>query len=565
MAQRLHVQILAFTIYLIAACIPSSSHAQITLVWTENGSAELFNLKNESEVLSFAREKQRDAWNQGNFQYSIDVLDFRNDSAFAIVHSDQPEGLNAQVNMKATVTAATERRFSRWQQQPFNPNELLSIFDQIITEYENNGYPFARLNLDSRMEGHDSLYLEVNLQQGPLIKIDSLVLKSEDKLSRSYLSNYLLLKQGDPYKESEIRSLPTRIREITWVESSKDPEVLFTEDGAQIYMYLKARKANSFNGILGIQPNDQTGQVIITGDLDLKLENALRRGEKINLAWRRLQTETQELKLGLRYPFLFNTQIGVGGNVSLFRRDSTFSEAITGLSLLYLLKGSDFVKVFYESRNSNSLADATSLSLADTKVQAYGLGIDLTRLDFRLNPTRGITVDVSTSLGNKNIRTPDPDIPDITREREITQWAVNGSADLFVPLGKRQTFRIGLKGASIQAEEIFENEMHRIGGIKSIRGFDEASILASSFAVGIAEYRFLLDETSALYAFFDQGWYENRNPDNQVKDRPYGMGIGLNFQTKPGIFSLTYALGSQFHGPILFRNAKVHFGFVSLF
>ena len=49
------------------------------------------------------------------------------------------------------------------------------------------------------------------------------------------------------------------------------------------------------------------------------------------------------------------------------------------------------------------------------------------------------------------------------------------------------------------------------------------------------------------------------------RDNPFSGGIGINFETKPGIFSISYALGAQENNPILFKTAKIHFGFVNYF
>lgn len=112
-------------------------------------------------------------------------------------------------------------------------------------------------------------------------------------------------------------------------------------------------------------------------------------------------------------------------------------------------------------------------------------------------------------------------------------------------------------------ENLFQNEMFRIGGIHSLRGFDELSISASTFGIATAEYRFLLDQNSNIYVFYDRAYYEQAEAETFFADRPYGFGAGIAFETRAGIFSVNYALGSQQNNPILFRSAKIHFGFVN--
>ena len=78
------------------------------------------------------------------------------------------------------------------------------------------------------------------------------------------------------------------------------------------------------------------------------------------------------------------------------------------------------------------------------------------------------------------------------------------------------------------------------------------------------EYRFLVDQNSHAFAFYDQSIYEN-NSNGYSADTPFGFGAGFSFGTNIGIFSISYALGKQFDNPIELRNGKVHFGYVAFF
>jgi outer membrane protein assembly factor BamA len=109
--------------------------------------------------------------------------------------------------------------------------------------------------------------------------------------------------------------------------------------------------------------------------------------------------------------------------------------------------------------------------------------------------------------------------------------------------------------------------LYRIGGIKTLRGFDEESIYASFYVIGSLEYRYLLEENSYLYFFTDAAYYENLSVSfaGDRYDTPFGFGTGISFETKAGIFSINYALGKQFDNPIYLKSGKVHFGIVNYF
>ena len=124
---------------------------------------------------------------------------------------------------------------------------------------------------------------------------------------------------------------------------------------------------------------------------------------------------------------------------------------------------------------------------------------------------------------------------------------------------------VGAKASWLINDQIFINEMNRLGGLKSIRGFDDQSLLASSYVIGTAEYRFLLEQNSYVYLFSDFGYFENKNTEFTTYNAPVSFGAGISFQTKAGIFTINYALGRLENTQFLIRSAKIHFGFVNYF
>ena len=128
--------------------------------------------------------------------------------------------------------------------------------------------------------------------------------------------------------------------------------------------------------MLGLQPDANTGRVNLTGDIDLRLRNALRRGEAIALNWRSLQNATQDLKVAGNLPYAFNTPFGIDASLKLFKRDSTFLEVASRLGLEFLMMRGDKVTLFLNSKSSDRLGSNTIVQpgLADVRLISYGLG-----------------------------------------------------------------------------------------------------------------------------------------------------------------------------------------------
>jgi hemolysin activation/secretion protein len=138
-------------------------------------------------------------------------------------------------------------------------------------------------------------------------------------------------------------------------------------------------------------------------------------------------------------------------------------------------------------------------------------------------------------------------------------------AGLFIPLFRSSTFLIANKSGFLENKNLFENELFRIGGLKTLRGFDEESLTASVFSIFTLEFRYLFDENSFFQVFMDAAWYERNSTTAYLHDTPYGFGIGVNFETKAGIFALSYAMGKSDSQELQFKSAKIHFGLTAKF
>ena len=458
--------------------------------------------------------------------------------------------------------------------RPLNYRKVASILNKTLIYYENHGYPFARVKLDSIAQKNNQTQAVLRVEKGNFFKIDSVTGKGTARISKKYLYNYIGIKPGDIYNEATIRQMENRLKELPFVTSFKPADVFLLDETALIRLYLNDRKASNFSGMVGFLPNNaESGKLLLTGEANLKLKNSLGRGESIDAEWRRLQVSTQSLNVRVSWPFLFNLPLGVDGIFNLYKRDTTFLNLQRNLGVQYLMKGSDYLKAFIDNRSSSLLSTKGLQNLlvlpdyADVRSNLYGLELSLTRLDYRYNPRKGIKLLARSGVGLRTIdKNPALD-QDLYNNLVLRSIQYNGFVDFdgYIPLFRQSTINVGLNASFLSGENLFENELSRIGGNNLLRGFDEESIFASSYAVMNLEYRYLLEENSFLFLFGNAAWYENVAVNRNVRDWPYGFGAGTSFETRAGIFTISYALGSQFGNPVGFRNAKVHFGITSLF
>jgi len=447
------------------------------------------------------------------------------------------------------------------------PTSLEKMHRSILTRCENMGYPFARTGLKMLSLEHGAINATLYVEPGPLIYYDSLIVVSERAFPIRYLRQYLNLQNGHPYSEENIRRIGARIREIPFLEEERPPSVLFVKNKARIYIYLKDRKASFANGIAGIQPDPDGQGNVITGQLDLKLLNVLRGGEGIEIGWKRIQVQTQDLRIELRYPYLLGSPAGVEGRIKIFRRDSSFNSVNLRFGVSYLLPGGNRIKLFTEKGQYTSLAGKSN-PLGDTgnsETTTYGLGIDYRKIDNWINPLSGYWLQAEFAAGIRKLKdslvVSEPPVP----PGSTGQYQGTGELQLFFRTGKRHTLLLRGQGGYIDNGRVLLSEMYRIGGFETLRGSDEESIYTTSYAIATLEWRYLLGEYSRIFAFYDQAWYELSAGNVRFNDTPAGLGLGISFDSGGGIFSISYALGRAFEDNFSLRQSRVHFGFSSSF
>jgi outer membrane protein assembly factor BamA len=513
--------------------------------------------------------------NEGYLLASLDTLDCDSMHCRALLHSGEKYKWAhlKRGNVDENILAYTGFNEKLYANTVFKPAQFSKLLEKILTWCDDNGYPFARVRLDSvKIEGPE-IRARLFLQKNRFVKIDSFVVEGNATIKKNFLYHYLHIKQGDVYDEHYIRQIPQRLRQLPFLKEKKPQLVKITDVNTKLILFLDKKNASQFDGILGLQP-EPSGKTVLTGDMRIRLYNSIfRGGELFDLNWKRLQYQTQDFKTALSYPYLFYTPVGADYSLSIYKRDTTFIDVQNNLGLQYLFNGLNYLKVFYKQKNTNLLSTASLTGLttlpdyADISTYAYGIGLFYEKLDYRFNPRKGISVTLNTSAGNRQIHKNAHLEGQLYNGVQLksTQYQADGNIACYLPLIKYSTVKIAMQGGSVLSPQLFDNELYRIGGFKTLRGFDEQSIYASSFAIGTLEYRFLFEQNSAFIVFTDMAWYENNAFNTYRRDTPYSVGAGVSFETKAGIFQLNYAIGSQFGNPFDFRTGKINFGLVNTF
>lgn len=517
---------------------------------------------------------------EGFLTASIDSNSKNNDTITYYLHKgEQFRWIRLETgNISEAVLSSIGFRDKLYCNSVFMPKEFSDAIQKLLIYYENHGYPFAEIKLDSVRLMEEGISAELHVEKNVLLKLDSILIRGNPSISEKYLHTYLGIKKGDIYNHAAIMKLSDKISEIAFIKEMKPFQIQYFENSTKLILFLEKKEASSFNGILGASTNEETEKIEFTGDIDLNLINAFHKGENIRFRWRSLEGQSQDLKFKFLYPYLLGTPLGFDFDFSLFKKDTTYINLETVVGIRYFLRANDYFKIFIQNINSNLLSKQSYVSntfqtlpsYTDSKVNLYGIEYSFERLNYRYNPTKGFAAIANFAFGTKTInKIPELEEknPGIYDEVQLESQQYNGSASIryFIQLSQRNTILLANKSAIINNANLFRNELLRIGGLNTLRGFDEEAIYASSYSIFTLEYRFLLERNSFLSLFSDAAYYENKSNDTYVRDWPIGIGAGISFETGAGIFTLNYALGKQFDNPFYFSSGKIHFGFINFF
>ena len=506
---------------------------------------------------------------------SADSMRFQNDTLHVKLHVGQPfvwaQLRNGNLSEGVLIESGFREKF--YHATPFKPADYVKLQQRILDYAERNGYPFASVWLDSIKIKDNKIEAALMVEKAFVVTYDSLEIVGKTKTQPRVLMRYLQLLPGQIYNQDQINASQRMLTALPYLKVTRPPQVRFARDKARVYYFLEDRQANQLDGVVGFLPDPgRKDKLLITGEANLNIRNIRGTGKQLGLQWRRVNKGSVILNGEYLHPNLFGTPFELGGKFNLLKQDSSFITVQPRLQLGYhTLKYGKF-SVFTEWRNSRILADANmqslqKLDLADAQTTTYGLNYLWNNFDDFYFPRRGRLVEMQLAAGKKKLlRSPDLEKSFYdTLDMSTTQLSLGLRLENFLRLGKSSVLLTRLRGEALLNDQIFLNDMYRIGGLATLRGFDEYFFFASSYAVGTLEYRLFTAADSYVLLFYDQGYYRSELESSFREGYPLGIGGGISFSTGAGIFQLVYSLGKSDQQPLSFKYSKIHFGITSKF
>ena len=478
-----------------------------------------------------------------------------------------------QGNLPDQVLYKTGYKNSFFNQGIVNFRRVSRLFRKVIGYSENNGYPFASIQLEALEIEGGRVSARIDYNPGPFITFDSITLINKNKIKPGYLGALLNMKPGSTYDQRKVDAIPGLIGQIPYITLQEDPVLYFANEQCRISLALSDQKASAFDGIVGFLPNEnEEGKLLITGQLYLHLQNLFRSGKNLELNWQKVNVQSQDLHVQYGHPRLFRSPIDLEFSFNLYKQDTTFLTRDLGINLFYSNHKKGKIGINYLREASRLLATepmntAGDPFYADYNLNYYGLAYRLNTLDHPFFPTTGWQLNIGVDAGNKHIiknASIDEDFYEGLPEQGI-QWKLLVRASKYFSLRPRNILHVKVSAGYMDGDQLFLNDLFRLGGLNTIRGFNEMFFYASRYAVGTLEYRYLFENESQLLVFLDGSLLGHNLEGASYSDNPIGTGAGISISTKAGLLNVIYGIGMSNDQSFNFKYSKIHIGYTGRF
>lgn len=429
-------------------------------------------------------------------------------------------------------------------------SELEKTLNLLSANFEAKGNSFTKLVLENSRIKNDTLISQLKINQSKQRKINKVIVKGYDKFPKSFLKNYFKLNESSIFNNKKLNSISNLTRSLSFVEEIKKPEVLFTKDSTIIYMYLKKRKNNSFDGLINLF-TQENGSVNFKGYLDLKLNNILNKGESFNLKWNNYGDERQELEIRTKIPFIFKSKISPEIKFSIYKQDSTFLNSLFNIKLNYAINYKSELSFFINNEKSEKLAGTNiENNLESFNTFLTGVGYQYNdKQNYFLRDSK-FYFGIETGFGKrKNL------------SKTTNQTKIETTIKHYLKLSDRSFIYLKNKVGILNSKSYLFNELFRIGGPKTIRGYAIQSIFSKNYTTQNIEFRYLTSQKSYLYTITDFAFFETINK----KEKRFAFGLGYLFNTKTSQINITAAVPGNLNSSISFKNTQLLINWVNIF
>ena len=324
-----------------------------------------------------------------------------------------------------------------------------------------------------------------------------------------------------------------------------------TDSTVGIELSLRETPSTVIDGVLGYNPAPTLlGKSYINGFLDLSFLNIGGTARQAAFRYQRLNPTSSQLQFQYLEPWIFSVPFDAA--ILLHRYDEDSLYVATHLEAMFSLHS--FSSITLSAGAEYDIITPGALKVVNSSTIASGtLRFIFDNRDDPIAIQHGYRIILGASYGAKSIT----DSNNFQQTSPIR--TLEADAEGAVSMGFARLVGVGLLSVKqVSSIALEQSDLFQVGGLATLRGYREAAFLASQFAIGKLELRYMLASRSYFGLFFDAGVLERMAYRSLASTQwsPIGYGLTFLFETPIGYVQAAVALARGQN----FDQAVLHFG-----
>ena len=430
--------------------------------------------------------------------------------------------------------------------------EFSDLTNQLLEQIDRKGNSFSEITYVNPLLKNDTLFLEMKISNSSSRKIDKVITRGYEDFPKKFITKYFLIDKNTVFSKQKLNQVSALSNKLDFIKEKKAPEVLFKKDSTHLYLFLDKIGTSSFDGLVNFSSKENGKGLLLNGNLDLKLNNTFNTGEKFEIIWNKVSDEKTDFKINSYVPYILNSKFSTTLEFYLYRQDSTFINTNFELKTDYSINQKSHASILYSSEKSNYLLNISNNDLASYSNYFIGLGYELKKSSTSNLYKYKNGLNLNLTIGKRK-----------TDRESINQLKFHFSAFANVQINNRGYLNIKNESGLLTSKNYLLNELFRIGGANSIRGYNEQSIFTNGYSYSNIEFRYSLDTSSYLYSITDLGGYKE-NTTNKIK-KLLGIGAGYQFRINNNLVNLGYVISTNSSTNAKLNSSKLVVRWTSFF
>lgn len=442
---------------------------------------------------------------------------------------------------------------------PFEPKRLARNIESLLASYDDGGYPFAQVWIDSLGLDASTRTVGVSLLvvEGDPRAVSSVVVEGLRKTRPELAMRIAGVEAGTPYRAQVLEDAYLRMVASGVFTDVAFPTVRIAGDGGvdAVIVVSEPQRSHTFAAALGYASSEGTSDRVLSGLAALELNNVGGTLKDFGASWSNDGAGRSQTRIAYRDRLFFGRRLALGIQLAQVGQDTVYTAQSAGLDAERGV-----------GRVAGALAGVSLGAAGDRNVYSIGDLVRSTRLRVRAGATGVVgserraafaRVGVAATFADKNVSYREG----FSGASDITQWIYEGRLEMLVPAFASLYYSLDGWAQSLESDEatIPLPEQFYVGGARTVRGYREDQFHGRRIAYARNELRLGRTPREGFYGFVDAGYVlqPTTAPDGtpgQSGTGLLGYGFGVRSASPLGRIDLSFAVS----GPISLESTKVH-------